>query len=613
METKDSCIQQYELMLTAIDFFTQRFHIEQLLSYAFDISNQLYDFKASALFVKEGNHFVLREQKEYTKLLYQIESNTKLEELPIYHGSVLTTEIDQYFHKDDILTFDMKFVLPLINDTELLGFILSNGIKGREFTQNDLKFSDALMRLINHSLENNQRFLDYNKINTELDRKIFDLLVVNQSTKALLSELTLDSLYSIATDVFSEVSGSKVTSFGIYDALTQRVKMTGYRNVNSFNHYYTEFELLQTEYKSSNIVLHIENDQDILKKIFKNYEEFSRLEAKYVILIVKKEIIGVVTISDSITGEPYGKTEIELIESLASTTYIGITNARLFEEITREKENTEKKYGVLSTLNRLVTTITSCKSKEELYELTLQTLQLGYGVKKAFICERESDQMYKVQHSIGVPNIVDKGIKFKSIIEHEAAADTFYQFTSPNIDEFIENEYFLDGIDDMNCIVFSPISVVSHLESGGFKNILGYIVVLETKDNLKEEEVLLIDTIAKNISPVIYQMEKVSSNESMNATNDKTEFIAELQEKFEEANLFDMSFNVYIKEIKKSPFEEIVIEDIELNLSGTDKLYVIDNYLFVISYEDEKQGSWIKVESPENLTQVTIEPFQKIS
>ncbi len=91
-------------------------------------------------------------------------------------------------------------IVPLITDGLLFGFII---IGSKDFGDDDYIISEALMRLINTALENYSRYEDLSKVNKELDEKIFNLLSINQSSKALLSELQIDALYDLAVDVFS--------------------------------------------------------------------------------------------------------------------------------------------------------------------------------------------------------------------------------------------------------------------------------------------------------------------------------------------------------------------------------------------------------------------------
>lgn len=511
MDRGNNRLERFDILLKAIDFFTQRVHIDQIVDYGYRFFNQLLTGESSALFIRNGKEFVLKRQVGYDINSYKISSSKKLDELPLFHGSIITKNIQSYYAPDVIETFRMKLVLPLIIDTELAGFIFSNGKEDAEFDNDDLMLVDHLMKLINHSLENNQRFLDFQKISSDLDQKIFNLFVINQSTKAILSELKLRELYSIATDVFSEITGSTITSFGIYDPLSNKIKMSGYRNVFSFNHYYTELELSTRKY-TSNIVLHMQRDEAIIRSLFINCEALNMLKAEYIILIVKDEILGVVTIGKSINGDPYSSSDFELIESLASTTYIAITNAQLFNEIQSQKEEIEKKYSALKKLNRLIKTITSANTKDELLTLTLQTLQLGFGVTKAFISEKGDEGDYHIVKSVGLQDLNGKSYQIPEAKRNSLTEETTYDFEANRIYDYFANEEFFYQFGEVNGIVLAPIILNVHKPDSD-KQIDGFIVVLDTQENLKNEEIIIIDTITKSISPILKQMKKLEEME----------------------------------------------------------------------------------------------------
>ena len=66
-------------------------------------------------------------------------------------------------------------------------------------------------------MRNYKSYNELRAINESLDEKIFNLFAINQSSKALLSQLDLDSLYGLAVDVFSELTQSSATGFVLFD------------------------------------------------------------------------------------------------------------------------------------------------------------------------------------------------------------------------------------------------------------------------------------------------------------------------------------------------------------------------------------------------------------
>ncbi|WP_017755712.1 GAF domain-containing protein [Calidifontibacillus oryziterrae] len=613
-ELLNTKLKRFDVLLNAIDFFTQRFHVEQIMEFGYRFVNELLTLESSALFIREGNSFVMKTENGYHVNQYSLTSTKKLDEIPLFHGHIITTNLQSYFPAETIELFSIRLVVPLIIDTELAGFIVSKGKKNSELDSDDLSMVDYLMKLINHSLENNQRFLDFQKINSDLDRKIFNLFVINQSTKALLSELRLGNLYSNATDVFSEVSGSKVTSFGIFDPLTNKIKISGYRNVNSFSVYYTELELKERKYASPNIVLHIKEDLDLIKSLFVNWQEFENLDAQYIVLIVKDEILGVVTISEAVNGVSYSRADFELIESLAATTYIAITNAKLFNEIKAQKEEIEKKYKALSMLNKLSRTINSGKTKDELFSLTLQTLQLGYGVKKAFFSVRSKNNDYIIIKSVGLDDVDGQNYQIPQNVKDKLTIETYYNYESIRVSDYFTNHKLIEKFGDVNGIVLSPLFMENKLQLSK-ETIDGYLVVIETNDNLKEEEILIIDTITKNISPILYQMHEKDELKKQYTMDYKQLFISALEQKIDYFQKYSIDFYVYFKQVHPSIFMKAKFNRDELQIEHDDsEVFEIDNYIFIISSSSTPNLSndWQMIKNPMDCREVIDEPFAKI-
>ncbi|MFZ5966225.1 MAG: hypothetical protein ACOYVK_03530 [Bacillota bacterium] len=569
-------IYRYEALLQAIDFFTQRFSLDQLGCYAFDFTNEILTLHSAVLFVREGNAFVQKCSRLYTMEQYIIPHSQSLEELPVFHGDIITGKFEIFFTEEVITKFQMKLVIPLVIHDYLYGFIISNGKILSSLNEDDLVIASALTKLFRNSLENSRQIHELHQKNKQLDQKIFNLFAINQSAKSLLSEVNLSSLYSLATDVFSEITCSKVTSFGVYDPISKSIKVLGYRNVSTYTTFFTELHLLKRTYRSHRVVLEFERDKEIIKSIFKNWEEFELLQAKYIILLVKDEILGVVTLSEAVNDRLYDEATFELVETLASFTHIAISNALLFKELVTQKERIERKFDTLNTLNKIIRNINRSTSIEELSTLTLKVLSLNFGIKKAFFAYRSQDH-YVVQHAIGLE---DAEMKFvlNDRWERAVQGELILDFHEGAVQRFFE-ETMIDQIGYSNCMVISPISI-ERASLHEASSPMGFLVVLETNDSLKEEEILLIDTIAKNVSPVIHQMDLNQRIRTEYRIDPLQQFIQAVETKLTERKEYALDFYVYYKIVDKSPFvkpEALLIE--------SEECYVVDNFVFLLTYD----------------------------
>lgn len=598
----------YEALLKAIDFFTQRFNIDQICYYAFEFSNEILTLNGSALFTFEDGRYVLKNNRLYDAQTKYIDNTSSLSEIPILHGDIIVNDFEMFFDKKIIEEFNIKIAIPLIINETLYGFIISNGKILDDFNKDDLIIASTLTKLFKSSLENSQHLNELSQKNKQLDQKIFNLFAISQSAKSLLYEVDIDRLYSLATDVFSEITCSKITSFGIFDNTTMSIKVLGYRDVLTYNAVCTEFYLNTCEYKDWQIVFDFEKDIDKIKLIFKNWEDFKLLEAKYIILLVKDKILGVVTLSETINSKVYDSATFELVEALASFTHIAITNALLVKELITSQKRVQNKYHILSTLNKIIHNINTCINIDEISTLTLKALSLNFGTKKAFFAYRNKDNEYIISHTIGadINNqtlILNK--KWQKALDGEMLVDYKKEASS----DFFNSD-ILGKVESSNCVVISPINASKGKFDFSYNKSqpIGFLVILETEDSLKEEDILLIDTITKDISPIIRQMDLYNTIRKQYIPDPKVEFKKKIKSKIEERDKYGLEFYLYYKTITENPFQENDLPSAEGKL-----YYKIGSFLFVISDDPIEEDSFYSVPYFETLDELEQYDFHNTS
>lgn len=568
-------ISRNDSLLQAIDFFTQKFNLNQLSNYALDFTHKTLCLHASALFVLEADHFVLVRTINYTLEKYSIKNTSALQRIATFHGSIMTSGFDSYFDPQDTDKFDTQLIIPLIIKDMLYGFILSDGKVENCLCSNDLVMSKALMQLINNSLESSKNFSDLQLTNNQLDQKVFNLFSINQSSRILLSELDLNKLYSLAIDIFSELTSSQITSFGLYDEITGKIVLRGYRDVFSRSKRQIDFELLDTIYKGYKVVFHYEQDKELLKSIFKNYEDFKQLEAEYIILIVKDKVLGFVTISKTVNDRAYDQSIFELIESLAASAYISFKNAMYFDEISRNRKIVEQKLQILTNLNTLIRNINSCVTLDELCDISIKTLHYSFGFNKALIALKENDS-YIIKNHVGFQPthfVLDTNDNWANI-----GTDSFVSFLADQTGVFFSTQ-LASEIGTSNCLVISPINIGNTDIEDNTKP-LGYIVIMQTPHPLKEEEALLIETMTNSIAPIVNHLIEMSLIKKSYVIDQKQAFVNSIRTKYTNKNKYFIDFYIYYKKIPQNPFEEA-------NLSQYEdyEYYYFNNLLAVISYD----------------------------
>lgn len=559
------------LLLQAIDFFSQSLHLEQLSYYGYEMVHDMLGLDRSCLFIRENGNYILKYQKNYGLDTWSIPESPDHKKVATLFGRIMTAEQKDYFAPSDLERFDAKFVIPLIIKDQMVGFIFSNGRKDGPFTEELLILAGALMQLMNRSYENAMNFLELEKKNYELDKKIFNLFFINHCSRTLLAELNLEKIYGICIDIIRELTASSVTAFGLYDETRDRILIKGYQDILTFQSYYGEFQMVPGAPVPTKVVYHLEKDRDELGRYFADVDELQQLKAEYIVMLVKDHILGFVSIGTPVSERVYDQTLFDLIETIATSIYISVVNAQFFEKIRIQNETIQKKFETLEKMNRITRNINSCESLEELCAIAMQSLQIGYGVKKGFLSLYQDNQL-QVMGDINIPHFNGEaftpGIRLRNLDEK----GIFYDFSTKEVQQFFP-EFEPDRHGDANCLVIAPIRI-DRLALGD-QGTLGYLVVFETESALKEEEILLIDTLSNSIAPIVFQMNETKRIQAHYVEDQEQLLLADIREKLENRAKYFIDFRIWFKRLTVKPFTKP-----DLSAFSEYPGYVAGDYLF---------------------------------
>ncbi|MDP4180956.1 MAG: GAF domain-containing protein [Bacillota bacterium] len=499
-------IFRYSGIIKAIEFFSQKLSFDQIVEAAFDFTNELLTVERSAIFAISGNSFVLKNIKGEGNEITKIDNTPELQNLPKYYGYLLYDDkLSKYFDETILKVYNVAMVIPLIIDDMLFGFIFVSNKTMGQLESEDYSISEALMKLFNNALENYKRFEDLQDMNRELDEKVFNLFAINQSSKALLSELNLNSLYNLSIDVFSELTQSSITGFVLYDELSEDYKLKAFKDI-----YFKEADIiigLNSNEKASidlgRVILNMEDNADIdyFNSLFiEGLCAIKFLRSKYLVLILKyNKVLGFVSLGPTTTGTPYKKSIFELTESLASAAYIALSNAQLFKKVNDQKKLLENKLADLISLNRLMKNINSAVDINTLFDLTLKTLSVSFNVEKVILTlYDEGKKVFKIQKSLNVKTS-KKEIKPNRYWKKVFEGDTIYEAQEIATAKYI-NKAMMDELGKCSGILIIPI-FLEKLEI----EILGALIVFKYKDSLicDDEYMLTLETVTGHIAPVI--------------------------------------------------------------------------------------------------------------
>jgi hypothetical protein len=539
---------RYSGLILAVDFFSQKLNSEQILEAAFDFVNELLTLESSYEFSFSDHSYKLSRVKGVNKGLKVIGTSDALKNLAVLHGSILVGEdvILKYFSKELYHAYNPEIILPVIVDSDLEGFILIPQRTNGRFDDDDFIICEVLMKLFNSSMENYRRYTELHSINVSLDEKIFNLFAINQSSKALLSELDLDSLYRLSIDVFSELTTSSATGFILYDDKIERYALKSYRLIYDNNKVITiELDLRKSAVIEPNrIIIDMSKEQDRIyfDNLFSNgIEALKDLMPQYLVLLNRDtEILGFVTLGSSVTGAGYKPSVFELIESLASSTYISISNAKHFKQVKEQKVLLQNKLDRLISLNNLTKNINSSGNISTLLEITIKTLRISFSAEKCLIA------------------LYDKGDK-RFCIENSYGINSNKKFIG-------QNKYWTRILKGRTALIFDTLELKNYFGSDAAKSykgisaalivpiyldkteieLLGVIIIFEFFNSIisDEENVLTMETISGHIAPILYNLRIIEEQNALLIPNYPAVFKNDLKKEISQAVEYNLDLCV---------------------------------------------------------------------
>lgn len=489
----------YKKLQAAIDFFSQSLHIEQLMVYGYDLVHRTLDLSQSALFMLEGSHYMMLQQKNYDCDAFMEPVTLEHKMLAERHGRVLTKDFDKYFSQALLDQFSLCFVIPVIDKDNLAGFILAGGLQCNGLDEAQMDLVHSINQLMNKAFENANAYSALVTKNQELDKRVFNLFFINHSARMLMAELHLNQLFSMCVDIVRELTASAVTSFFILDDAAATLKLKGYKNILNFDQRYEEIPITDPIDGAVQTVLSLREDKDQLQKIFGDLTVLESLNTEYVIFIVRERVLGLITISKPVNNQDYDQTILDLIVSIANSIYIAMDNAMKYEEIESQKQLLAAKMSAMETLNRSIKNIHACQSLEELSEIVLQTLKYGFGVSRAVLFLLDEQGRPYVLGSEGFsenPNISTLLLKGY----HEKHVAYTRQHALDEID--FEAMAVVDRQLETNCLFYMPITMDITTEKGVLT--LGGLYIDQRNGPMHPQDELAFETLSNTIAPFIY-------------------------------------------------------------------------------------------------------------
>jgi len=542
-------LYRYNGILEAIKFFSNRLTTEQITEAAFDFVNELLTVEKSALYLLRNNGYELKKQRGVKMEKSFIPATPELLNYIVFVGAVLNGRdaLLRYFDASLIDNMGATVMLPLGLDNKLYGFFLLSRRITSEFNESDILVCETLMHLFTNSLENNNSLEKLRISNQQLDEKIFNLFAINQSAKAMLTEYSLEKLYSLAVDVFSELTQSAHTGFILYDNSSEKYVLRAYRNV--FDSNLKEVEAislsLNAETAPDRQILDLSDDihRKMFCKMFDNGEELlSYLQARYVVFIFGEngKILGFVTLGQTVTGNEYKKGAFELVDSLASYTYIALSNAMMIEKVNDQKKLLQEKLQRMITLNRISKNINSALNCEILIELALDSLTISFGVQNAMIALYDEDSDSLKINKATDPSMVDLAIPMTQNLKPLSRGSTVFEPDSEKLPALVGEE-IASKMEDNAGALFIPMTLERYETV-----FIGAIIILKTSSGFlsNEENTLIFETIANHMAPLIAGFKNLEKQQNLLKPDTASIFINDLKYQIQQCKNFDLEMEI---------------------------------------------------------------------
>ncbi|NLI75165.1 MAG: GAF domain-containing protein [Candidatus Riflebacteria bacterium] len=214
---------------------------------------------------------------------------------------------------------------PIRNNEEVLGVIsASNKISGEPFTARDLSLMETLAQQASIAIKNARLYQD-------LNRKILELNTLHEVGKSMNMVLDLERLLEMIIDMTSRVMGGvKTSSLILLDDESGQLQVKVHKGI-----------------KPDAPLKPIAVGEGIAGKVFQKGEPMvinnradegpggdgGNRSSLCVPLKVKDHPIGVLSVSDKLSGESFDENDLSMLMTLASQIAITVNNAQLYEDL----------------------------------------------------------------------------------------------------------------------------------------------------------------------------------------------------------------------------------------------------------------------------------------
>ncbi len=229
----------------------------------------------------------------------------------------------------------LHLMLPMRLKDHFVGLVVLGPHKDQTpYQESDIQLIQALVSLAATSINNASLYERSETTKNELDRKVFNLMTLQQSGKVLSSTLNLDELIRISIDMFLETVWANKGVLMLMGEDRPELEVKACKGIDSemvkaLEKDPAEVWAMTTLQKEKRPILAQELASNTT---FQSYTAIGRPLpfAVYVPLLKEGELYGVMKIGPKINGEAFTENDLEFFSTLASQAVIAFENARLY-------------------------------------------------------------------------------------------------------------------------------------------------------------------------------------------------------------------------------------------------------------------------------------------
>ncbi len=228
--------------------------------------------------------------------------------------------------------------VPLMLGAEPRGIIGIQSHRQNAFNESDVRLLQTLANSMSVALENARLFDETQRLLKETEQRAAELALINSVQQGLASKLDIQAIIDLVGDKIRDVFDSQTTYIALYDKETQTYAIPYYLHRNQRVIIHPKANLLGPG-PTAHVIRTRETvvfNQDTDKRLnelgsFRVSEDDKPLSWLGVPMIAGNEVVGVISLQNADRENAYPESDVNLLNTIASSLAVALQNAQLFE------------------------------------------------------------------------------------------------------------------------------------------------------------------------------------------------------------------------------------------------------------------------------------------